>query len=476
MTSTAVKGVGNILNSLTTTVTSQPVGAASTVSFQSIWNDQAGKSDTPQNFTAEQNTAKEQPVRAGESLQSKNVRKVEDKQEKPVEEQVQLDEGDQEEKLKIAMEVLGTAALNLVEQIADTLGLSETEVEDLLTQLDLEPVDLLDPENLSDFLLAAGGAEDSLSLLTDEELYVDFKLLMGELENLLKQESGVDDMTLADAYELVEQSAVEMTTEDVIPDVEEQTYETTEPIIEVAVEEDTDSPKVLTTSRTEVSTEQTYQVQPEETEDSNAAAQVVHTDRKHSEGREHSEQGGQQAGNSFLQNQQTLNTNLQPVQTGEVAGHFDVDTQDIMRQIMDYMRIQVKADMSNLEMQLHPASLGTLQISVAAKGGVITANFVAQNEAVKSALESQMVQLKESFAEQGVKVEAIEVTVQTHEFEQNLEQGRERDQETPAKGQRTRRIRLDGALAPEELEELPEEDQLTAEMMAANGSTVDYTA
>lgn len=475
MTSTAVKGVGNILNSLTTTVTSQAVGAASTVSFQSVWNDQAGKNSTPQSFTTEKNTAKDQPVKAGESLQSKNVRKVEDKQAEPVKEQDQLDGEGQEERLKRAMEVLGTAAMNLMEQITDTLGLSETEVEDLLTQLDLEPADLLNPENLSAFLLAAGGAEDTLSLLTNEELYADFKSLMGELDNLLKQESGVDAMTLADAYELVEESAVE-TTEEVIPGVDGISDETAEPIIEVAVEEDTDSPKVITTSKTEVTTEQTDQVQPEETEDSNAAAQVAHVGRKHSEGREHSDQGGQQAGNSFLQNLQTPNANLQPVQTGEVAGHFDVDTQDIMRQIMDYMRIQVKADMSNLEMQLHPASLGTLQISVAAKGGMITANFVAQNEAVKAALESQMVQLKESFAQQGVKVEAIEVTVQTHEFEQNLEQGRERDQETPAKGQRTRRIRLDGALAPEELETLPEEDQLTAEMMAANGSTVDYTA
>ncbi len=143
-----------------------------------------------------------------------------------------------------------------------------------------------------------------------------------------------------------------------------------------------------------------------------------------------------------------------------------------MRQIMDYMKITLKADTSSLEMQLHPASLGTLQIQIASKGGVVTANFITQNEAVKAALESQMVRLQESFEEQGVKVEAIEVTVQTHEFERNLDQGRGRNQGESSRRNRTRRIQLNDTLP---LEDLAEEDTLTAQMMAAEGTTMDIT-
>ena len=144
---------------------------------------------------------------------------------------------------------------------------------------------------------------------------------------------------------------------------------------------------------------------------------------------------------------------------------------------MDYMRVQLKPDMSNLEMQLHPASLGSLQVQVASKGGVVTAQFFTQNETVKAALESQMIQLKESFAEQGVKVEAIEVTVQTHEFERNLNQGQgQRSGEEPARKSRPRRIDLSGGMSPEELEILDEQERLAADMMAANGNSVDYTA
>ena len=146
-----------------------------------------------------------------------------------------------------------------------------------------------------------------------------------------------------------------------------------------------------------------------------------------------------------------------------------------MRQIMDYMKVSVKADSSELEMQLHPQSLGTLHIQMASRNGVVTANFIAQNETVKAAL---MVQLKENFAEQGVKVEAIEVTVQTHQFEQNLEQGRGNNSntanETGAGRKRTRRINLNAAFAEEEPQ--TEEDRIAADMMSANGNTVDFTA
>ena len=147
-----------------------------------------------------------------------------------------------------------------------------------------------------------------------------------------------------------------------------------------------------------------------------------------------------------------------------------------MNQIMDYMKIHVKTEESSLEMQLHPASLGTLQVNVSSKGGILTANFVTQNETVKSVLESQMIQLKESFAEQGVKVEAIEVTVQTHQFESNLEQGRGRQQNGTDKKDRPRRINLNASFDMDNIEEMTQEEQLAAEIMTANGNTVDYTA
>ena len=106
---------------------------------------------------------------------------------------------------------------------------------------------------------------------------------------------------------------------------------------------------------------------------------------------------------------------------------------------------------------------------------MITAQFLTQNEAVKSVLESQIVQLKSSFEEQGIKVEAVEVTVESHAFERNLSgegNGKQQPQEGKKKG--VRKLNLN-EMNPEE-ETLEEDDRLAVEMMAAGGGTVDFTA
>ena len=145
-----------------------------------------------------------------------------------------------------------------------------------------------------------------------------------------------------------------------------------------------------------------------------------------------------------------------------------------MRQIMDYLKWNLKGDISSMEMQLHPASLGNLQIQVASRGGVLTANFVAQNETVKAVLESQMTLLKQQFEEQGMKVEHIEVTVQTNEFHERYQQerGNHSSGNGASKKGRARRVRIDGgspSLAPAE-------EETEAVLSGIDTNTVDYTA
>ena len=85
-------------------------------------------------------------------------------------------------------------------------------------------------------------------------------------------------------------------------------------------------------------------------------------------------------------------------------------------------------------------------------------------------------ELKETLKNQGIKVEAVEVTVESHGFESNLWQGQGSEENASYQGSRKapRRINLNDMEGFEELTE--EEDKLAAEMMEANGNTVDYTA
>ena len=129
-------------------------------------------------------------------------------------------------------------------------------------------------------------------------------------------------------------------------------------------------------------------------------------------------------------------------------------------------------------MQLHPASLGTVHVQLAAKDGVITAQFAAQNETVKAVLETQLIQLKEQFEEQGIKVEAVEVTVANHAYGQQFGSEQEAaNQENEGAKKNARRINLNlDEMAEEGLEELDDSERIAVEMMQANGSTVDYMA
>ncbi len=460
MTSTSVKDVNaaaiNLMPGLGGGKQVQNVEA----SFQSVWDNQAGKGQAA--GAAEQGkTAKSEPVKQEEpTVQQRHeqARKPE-----PVKAEAAESQEPEEGKLEEAMEVLETAAVQLTEQIAETFGMDVEEVQAVMEGLGMQETDILDPQALGKLLLTLGGAEDSMALLTDETLYADYQALMGAQEDVLQEAADalgmdvqqlqglLDNQDVQEGSILAGQEAAEPGEVGEAADVPE------EPEIRITVEN--------------------AGVQETEASDGQQAAPNVSQQGQRSGSREHhAGKEGQEQG-FFAQNFERVETQLpeSPVTAG--ASAQDVDTQNIMRQIMDYMKIRLGGEVSDMEMQLHPASLGTLQIHVAAKGGVLTANFVTENEAVKAALESQMVQLKESFAEQGMKVEAIEVTVQTHQFEQNLEQGRGHDQSGNAGAGRKGRIRRINLNAPlEEEGGMEEEDRITADMMAAAGSTVDYTA
>ena len=89
-----------------------------------------------------------------------------------------------------------------------------------------------------------------------------------------------------------------------------------------------------------------------------------------------------------------------------------------------------------------------------------------------------MITLKQSFEEQGIKVEAVEVTVASHAFERNLSgegNGNAGDEAAPEKKKGARKITLSDLTDSVDEEELSDEDRIVAEMMKQNGNTVDYT-
>lgn len=450
MAGTTIKGVGNDGNvQIRDMVTAAKQNAGT--GFQAVWNKTQNNAQTTGNDGC--TTDGRNDVRRGQSLRAGDRQRdhLAGTQEKS---DVKAEDSDAKDLEKV-QEVLGTIVQNLIGQITETFSVSEEELQGVMDELGMTETDLMDPAQLNELLMAVSGAEDSFALLTDEELYGNVKSIL----DLQKDLTGQAQEELQLTPEKWQDAVTKVVTE--------------EPVITVEVEDHATDAAERSQSDVELPT-----VEQEPEEKIQAPVQNTQEEKTKDSGNRHESQTAGQQGNLLLQNLKEENFLSGLQQASQTEGTQTTDTQDIMRQIMDYMKVSVKADSSDLEMQLHPQSLGTLHVQVASKNGVVTANFITQNETVKAALESQMVQLKESFAEQGVKVEAIEVTVQTHSFEQNLEQGRgnQSDQESGAgvSRRRTRRINLNTAFAEDEPQ--TEEDRIAADIMSANGNTVDFTA
>ena len=362
----------------------------------------------------------------------------------------------------------------LVNAVAKELNVSEEEVVSAMEKLGMTMGDLMNPNKLTQLVLALSGT-DVLGLMTDGGLYQSLQNLLGmalEAQKNLAAELGITPEELAAFMEQLKSQNGEMTNLQTQLLAEENVQAEGQEDYSVTVEEDGEMVKVSVKVDGNAKTETTE----------------VTSTKVMQEGTMSEEKEGNSKGDALMQGSDTqANLLLESIVNKDALGKADavfenammsrsVNTQDIMNQIMEYMKVHIKADMTQMEIQLHPASLGTININITAKDGVITAQFLTQNEMVKAAVESQLVQLKNSFEEQGIKIDAVEVAVGTHQFERNLNgegNGQQEFQEEKKKG--VRRINLN-ELDPEDTAELNEEEQIAVAMMSVEGNTVNFTA
>ena len=142
----------------------------------------------------------------------------------------------------------------------------------------------------------------------------------------------------------------------------------------------------------------------------------------------------------------------------------------IVDQVVNQVKIRMMPETTSMELMLHPESLGRVSLQVTAAGGATKAMLIVENQMAKEALESQMITLKETFEEQGLKVDAVEVTVS--EF--GLDHQERQDQQDQKNGARRRRFRLDAG-AEDSTAEGTDVQMVQAERRDVN-SVVDYTA
>ena len=455
---------GQVMNKVTSSITnlkSELAGAAPTAS-------QAG--------TAVDAVQKDQTVQEADKQPAVDSGKTEDTMQQDNSGKVIKDTGKEE-----AVEETEKSAEQLVEDIAEEMGVTPEEVEEAMAVLGLTAVELFDVDNLKQLLLQISGSTDELALVTDAGLYDHLQNLVTLVEeNLgnLKEELGMSDEELNALLEQIVSESSLTGEEDIGPlqnDLEapEESLEGMKDYT-VSVRKNGETVQVKVTvddaSGSKSMTEEVTDTPKEEVQVS-SKAQEKNASADSGKGENHN------VGNAFMHMlDKPAEVSEAPAPVNE--GYQSAQTQEIMDQIMEYMKINLKAESQHMEMQLHPASLGTVNVQIAAKVGAITAHFTTQNETVRAVIETQLIQLKNQFEEQGIKVDAVEVTVANHEygqqqFSQEQADGKHKQGKT-AKGMR--RINLDELDGEEDLAPMEESERIAVEMMQANGSTVDYTA
>ena len=406
-----------------------------------------------------------------------------------------------EEKIKDLAEEISEITNQIVDKIKSEFEVTDEEIEEAMEVLGLTIADLTKPAELRNLLMELTGTTDSIELLTNVELYDSVKEVTDFASNLFTEVAKDFSLSTEQLTEMINTESFEEALNEVDVSVtsnEAETEADAEVVSEVTVDKTTDAALAFENSDKANANE----TKPVESNNSNESEEVpIDTEKKAPDKIEKPESFAQsnlmndEAMNERSENRKSFNfdssknqeftfnqTQAVTNQTVNTVGDIvetvtsyttGADTDNIMRQVTDYVKVHISEDVTKMEIELHPASLGTVNMQINSQNGQITAHLTVQNELVKSVLETQMIKLQETFDEQGTKVSAIEVTVAEYSLNSQSDNNYSEERNGKSYGSKKKGINLNEIGS---LDELDEEEQLEAKVMEMNGSSVNYTA
>lgn len=356
-------------------------------------------------------------------------------------------------------ETVATMLVQLRSVICEVLQMTDEELSDAMESLGLSDSDLIDNDRLRQLFLNVKDVNDPTALLTDEGLLGDFAEMVQAAEQTIS-ETGLSKQQISE------------TAEKILPAPSEALEETeAQPLAAKA------DAKQL---QTESSTEQT---------DTDEGAEQVSGQPLQKENREiaNNSQDSQKKDTNLLKAEKKGDTKtVDSAKTPELKGMFvenlmkavEAGTQEaveaadslreIANQVLEQIKIVIRPEQTNMELQLNPEHLGRVHLTVTEKEGMMTASFTTQTQVAKEALESQMTTLRETLKNQGIQIEAIEVTVAEFGFATGSQA---KSQTGEGKEQSTRRNRNGLSMGP-----ASEEENTETNRVRFSDSNVDYSA
>ncbi len=354
------------------------------------------------------------------------------------------------------------------EAIKDALGITDEELDNLLADMGIALTELMLGDNLKNFILQVQGATN-VDLLVNESLANLVNDLTAKVSELINQYGFTDsaelEQLIADNLQVI-QSELQADAEGV--DV------VTNNAIATGTEDASVEDTAGSEERVDFKTAKTETDKTAATEDGISEKLVVESTAEEGKSmtfEQSADKGNQQIATSF--NQAINNTVNANINVDATAFTSNIQEADIIRQIIDQIKVTAGKDVQSMEVQLNPENLGKVYVNVEAKNGVMQAKIIAETEAAKNAIENNLAILKENFSNNELKVDAIEVMVATYDFFKESQNGDfDNEEQTHDTSKSIGGINVNNL----DEEELTEEEELEVEIMKTKGNTVSYTA
>lgn len=398
---------------------------------------------------------------------------------------------------KKAQEITDDISSQIVEKVTDDLDISEDELNNAMQLLGLTAMDLLNPANLAAlYCEVTGNVSDPQALV----LNADFTALFNDMSQIASENAAqldlLSQLTASDDGEILNADIISSTD---APETTESAGSVNTPgrtadtsyddtaALGQNINDTADEAVKLYDGSTQDGSYQNTDEGTASGETGNGVTFDENTDKSLSKTQidsssDDSDEHVLQHDDALSDNStlhasvsEQLNTDTS-FEMSQSQSHSRVDTTDIIRQIVDSISISNTTEESAIELQLTPESLGRMYINISQKNSEITARIAVSNEAVKEALQTQMVNLKEALNNSGIRVNEVEITVASHEFERNLEQGAANDsRQQESTNSYNSSSSSDRGIDSDMMQERADE-RLVTQIMRDNGNSVDFTA
>lgn len=331
------------------------------------------------------------------------------------------------------------AVQDVKDTIKDELDVSDEDIAKAMEVLGMTATDLLSVVKVTELVGELTGT-DAITLITDDDM---LSRLTSVLDVVNAAQQDIADMSGVNVEDVSDVIATANTEADVNKDVIDNVVSNNQP---AAIEESLSDmlAKKITT-------------------DGSAKQQNNAGEQNHN-----TETYGSVADNMI----QSMSDSFADIITEDTAY---VSEADIVNQVIDQIKLTSGKELTSIEVMLNPERLGSVHVTVSAKNGILTAQIAAQNEQVKTALENQMTTLRENFENQGIKVDAVEITVMTHQFEAGQNFGQNESERKQS--ERKLNKKLDLSAYDDEVDDEFSDDELRRKDSIQNGnSSVEYIA